>query len=337
MTTSPDFTPVRFSTATLPVRERIPFWREMLGRKFCHVDIEPLPGVPFESEVSLRALPGLRTMDCISSPARQQRTREFVAGGDDAIALPMNLVGAPTFSQRGREVSLGVGEAVIVLQAEPAVMTYSQVHGIALMIPRAALSPLVANIEDAAMQVIPHDNEPLRLLAGYLKLLHEGLPLMTLELRHRVVTHVHDLVAMAIGATRDGAAIAKERGVRAARLAAVKADIMARLDRRDLSILAVALRQQVTPRYVQMLFENEGTTFSQFLLEQRLARAHQLLTSPSHAGWTIRAIALAAGFGDLSHFNRSFRRHYGATPSDVRDAMQREDVGRNRRRSADPS
>jgi AraC-like DNA-binding protein len=45
-----------------------------------------------------------------------------------------------------------------------------------------------------------------------------------------------------------------------------------------------------------------------------------MLTTPSHAGWTISAIALASGFGDLSHFNRSFRRRYGATPSDIRSA-----------------
>jgi AraC-like DNA-binding protein len=33
---------------------------------------------------------------------------------------------------------------------------------------------------------------------------------------------------------------------------------------------------------------------------------------------------LAAGFGDLSHFHRSFRRRYGATPSDVRAAGGRQ-------------
>ncbi len=178
----------------------------------------------------------------------------------------------------------------------------------------------MANIEDTAMRVIPHSNEALRLLTGYLKMLHEGLSLATPELRDRVATHVHDLVAMAIGTTTDGAALAEERGVRAARLAAIKADIRTHLDRRDLSVVAVAARQHVTPRYVQLLFEGEGTTFSQFVLEQRLARAHQLLTSPRHAGWTVSAVALASGFGDLSHFNRSFRRRYGATPSDVRCA-----------------
>src|SRR5262249_26071346 len=157
------------------------------------------------------------------------------------------------------------------------------------------------------------DNEALKLLTGYLRIMmHESLPLATSELRHRVVTHVHDLVALTIGATRDSAAIAADRGVRAARLAAIKADVVARLDRRDLDLVAVAARQRVTPRYVQLLFEGEGTTFSQFVLEQRLARAHGMLISPRHARWTISAIALAAGFGDLSYFNRSFRRRYGA-------------------------
>jgi AraC-like DNA-binding protein len=312
------FAPLRVSTAALPTRDRLPFWREVFGRQYCSLDIEPLSNAPFEAEASLRAMPGLSTMECRIVPTRQQRTPEFLADGDDSICLPMSLSGSMMFSQRGREVSLDAGEAVIVLHAEPAVMTNSQVHAIGLVVSRQALSPLVASVEDTAMQVIPRDSEGLRLLTGYVRMLHEGLPLATTEARQLVAAHVTDLVAMAIGATRDGAAIAAERGVRAARLAAIKADIAARLDRRDLGLTGVAARQHVTPRYVQMLFESEGVTFSQFVLEQRLARAYQMLTSPRHAGWAIGTIALAAGFGDLSHFNRRFRRRYGATPSEVR-------------------
>ena len=44
---------------------------------------------------------------------------------------------------------------------------------------------------------------------------------------------------------------------------------------------------------------------------------------PRFAGMTVSAVALAAGFGDLSHFNRSFRRRYGATPSVVREVATR--------------
>jgi len=85
----------------------------------------------------------------------------------------------------------------------------------------------------------------------------------------------------------------------------------------------VAARQGISPRYVQMLFEAEGTTFSQYVLNRRLALAHRLLTDPRHARSTITAIAFEAGFGDLSSFNHVFRRAYGATPSDVRAAVRR--------------
>ena len=64
--------------------------------------------------------------------------------------------------------------------------------------------------------------------------------------------------------------------------------------------------------------EHEGTSFTDYVLAQRLACAHRLLTDPRHATEKISAIALDAGFGDLSYFNRMFRRRYGETPSGVR-------------------
>jgi AraC-like DNA-binding protein len=43
-----------------------------------------------------------------------------------------------------------------------------------------------------------------------------------------------------------------------------------------------------------------------------------MLGDPRFVGRTISAIAFDAGFGDLSYFNRVFRRRYGLTPSDAR-------------------
>lgn len=71
-------------------------------------------------------------------------------------------------------------------------------------------------------------------------------------------------------------------------------------------------------RYVQMLFESEGATFTAFVLAQRLAVAHRFLANPRLARRTIASIALGCGFGDVSYFNRSFRAAYGQSPSDVR-------------------
>ena len=54
------------------------------------------------------------------------------------------------------------------------------------------------------------------------------------------------------------------------------------------------------------------------MLGQRLVRAYRILTNPLFADRSITSVAFDAGFGDLSYFNRAFRRCYGATPSEVR-------------------
>jgi transcriptional regulator GlxA family with amidase domain len=171
------------------------------------------------------------------------------------------------------------------------------------------------------MRLVPRNCEALRLLADYSSILRENPTLTTPEVRHLAVTHIHDLIAVALGATRDGEAIAEGRGIRAARLRAVKEDILANLSAPELTIVAVALRQQVTPRYVHMLFEGEGITFSEYVLNQRLLRAHRMLTDPRLAGRTITTIAFASGFGDLSHFDRTFHRQFGVTPSEARHGL----------------
>jgi AraC-like DNA-binding protein len=120
--------------------------------------------------------------------------------------------------------------------------------------------------------------------------------------------------------------------VRVTRLAAIKADIARNLGRPDLSVGAVAARQDVTVRYVQMLFEGEATTFSRYVLGRRLALAHRLLADPSWAGRPIKAIAMEAGFSDLAYFSRAFHRRWGAPPSSVRQAAQASASGRPSRR-----
>jgi AraC-like DNA-binding protein len=110
--------------------------------------------------------------------------------------------------------------------------------------------------------------------------------------------------------------------IRAVRLDAIKREIAEHLDCRDLSLAAVARRQRITPRYVQLLFHAEGTTFSRFVLRERLRCARRMLMHPQYASWTISGIAFEVGFGDLSYFTHAFRRHYGASPSITRKAAR---------------
>ena len=106
--------------------------------------------------------------------------------------------------------------------------------------------------------------------------------------------------------------------MRAARLAAIKRWIAANLEEPDLTVGRAARAQGIGPRAIQKLFEEEGTTYSRFVLESRLELARRRLGDVGWAPYPISEVAFASGFGDLSYFNRSFRAAFGEAPSDVR-------------------
>jgi len=149
-------------------------------------------------------------------------------------------------------------------------------------------------------------------LGGFTGLFNQALAGLSVE-------HIYDLIALAIGPNQEGRVLAAGRGLKQARLAGIKAYIERRLAG-DLSIRAVALAYGLTERYVQRLFEQDGGTFSTYVLQRRLALAKRTLCEPASIGQSISLIAYDCGFHDVSHFNHMFKRAFGATPSDVRAA-----------------
>ena len=194
--------------------------------------------------------------------------------------------------------------------------------------PREAVAQRLGRLDETPISLVPHSTEALKLLVTYANAIAEALPLSTPELQRLAVSHTHDLVAAIVRATRDGRAVAEGRGIAAARLRAVMADISEHLGDGDLSVAEIAIRHRVTPRYIHKLFENEGLTFSSFVLGQRLSRAHRILSDPHLADRNISSVAFDVGFGDLSYFDRAFRRRYAATPTEIRQAAMRADLHR---------
>src|SRR5258708_34127653 len=87
---------------------------------------------------------------------------------------------------------------------------------------------------------------------------------------------------------------------------------------RNFSVADVAKHLGVRNRHVQRLFESDGTTFSTFLLDYRLACAFRMLCKSQYGHWGIGKIPDNAGFADLSYFGRFFRKRYCSKPRDFR-------------------
>lgn len=285
--------------------------------------LDPLPSRRIRADIAQRSLGGIGLMSATLSGLRQGNpSPSAVQSRGEEVFFGVTVAGSSLARQRRREVELHDGDGVL-LSSTGAGFTLShpeRVRFLGLRAPRSAIAPLVTNLEEAVMRVIPRDTSALRLLRSYARSVAEDPSLVTPELQQLVVTQLYDLLAMTIGATREAAASGEGRGVRAARLRAIVADVAANLIDGALNVTAVALRHGVTPRYIHKLFEGEGVTFGEFVLGQRLARAHRMLGDSRLSGRAISAIAYDVGFGDLSYFNRTFRRRYGATPSEVANA-----------------
>jgi AraC-like DNA-binding protein len=315
---------LRISTAALPPTQRVAAWREGFGRKILKIEIEPEPGIDFEADMTLQSLPGLG-IGAGSISATRNRLTAGLIDNDDLVFVILRA-GSATALQRGKEETISDGQAIVTDNGAPACFTGHRPARVTnLRFERKNLAPLLANADASALRPMAKDNQALRLLTSYVRLVSAEAQQSSPDLRRIAVTHIHDLAALALGAARDAAEVAKGRGVRVARLHAIKADIMANVASNLPSLDVLAARHGVSPRYIRSLFQSEETTFTDFVLNERLARARALLVGPRQTARSISAIAFAAGFDDLSYFNRCFRRRYGATPSDVRAAAQREE------------
>ncbi|HEY4164432.1 MAG TPA: AraC family transcriptional regulator, partial [Dongiaceae bacterium] len=240
---------------------------------------------------------------------------------NDGVSLGTVFDGRWSAGQLGRTADLGPGDAVFMSNSDLGnISLLEQSRFVTFGLPRSAVESLGLDLGMLVARRIPATNPALRMLLHYLELAREETIAADLELRAVFSDHVCDLLSIVLGATGDAAELAARRGIPAARLHAIKEDVRKGSDRADLSVDVIAARHGVSARYVQRVFETAGTTFTQYLTEQRLARVYKALRRPAARALSISTIAYDCGFADISHFNRLFRRRFGCTPSDARNS-----------------
>ncbi|MFF5926596.1 helix-turn-helix domain-containing protein [Streptomyces hydrogenans] len=97
-------------------------------------------------------------------------------------------------------------------------------------------------------------------------------------------------------------------------LSRVHAHIEEHLTDPDLSPESIARAHHISVRYLQKLFQNDGSTVSQWVRRRRLESCRFEL-GRSTRRITMAAMAHRWGFSSPSHFSRTFRGAYGMSPS----------------------
>ena len=307
-----------FSTDVIPANDRLAVWREVIGRQYMSLDIEPVPSFDFRAQIKLHNLPPTRVAVLQSTPTKYVRTRQHAQAGNADFTFVCPAQDGFRFYRDEHEVAFGAGEALLLCNSGVGTIEVPEDgQAITVSINGTALRAAVRDLDDGRPHRLRADSLPLKLVTAYLGSILQSAALDR-PLGHLVNTHLTDLIALALRPTAETRERARMGAVQAARLAAIRQDVAANLQQLSLSAKSMARRHGVSERYVHLLFEHSGTSFARFIVHERLRRALTMLLDPACDMMRISDIAFAVGFSDLTAFNRAFRRRYGDTPRAIR-------------------
>jgi AraC-like DNA-binding protein len=310
-----------FSTDALPQQHRFSAYCEEVLRPSCGLELRTADPSSFRADLEFRRVGMIDIMTNTLTAIDTARTANLVRDGDDALLVMLLLNGHAYQTQLGDDHELHAGDAIICDSAYPGefnLLTNSKL--LSLKVPRMKFGALLPHMSRFAGLTPGRDRVALRLLSDYLTGTFDVDFGGSDEVARLHQDFIIDLVALALGTTGDTRALAEQRGAQAVRRAAVVQAIAASMADPALDAAIVAARLGMTVRYVHHLLEPTGRSFSEHLLDKRLARAVALLCEATQRHRKIADIAFEVGFKDLSYFNRMFRRKYGGTPTDMREA-----------------
>jgi AraC-like DNA-binding protein len=312
-----------FDTDKLPERHRFPAFREEVIRRYTALDIQTQDQSQFHGAIELQRAGSVDVGAFATAAATFDRAPQLVRDGDDGLIFMLCRSGVAYQTQRGYDQVLQAGEVIICDCGYSGGLHMAKDSRFwSVKVPRGKIAPLFPDVARFAGAKLQKDPSARQLLFGYLG---AGLSVDFSDSSHLGALydeHIVDLIALALGAKGEARELSEQRGGRAARRLEILREIEKCSRDSGLSAVTVALRLGITPRYVHLLLEETGKSFTHHLLEQRLNTAAAMLRDPELRHRRIATIAAEAGFTDLSYFNRAFRRHFGATPSDMREAAR---------------
>ncbi|MGH7005718.1 MAG: helix-turn-helix domain-containing protein, partial [Alphaproteobacteria bacterium] len=285
--------------------------REAVGRGATPIEARTLASRPFAGTIASRALADFRLMRFESAGHVIARTRPAGVSTGAHLLVSLQVGGEARLVQGGCHVEVGAGSGAVGLldTARPFELSFpDEVGRIFFFVPHAALRARAPWLERTEPVSLGPDNPVAAILREYM--LRIGDPASAFDDRTALI-----LLDGFVGALAVASAIqrAGTDNWRALRRDAVRAHMRHGLSDPGMSPATVARAFGLSTRSVHKLFEGSGASFGAWLLGERLEACASALSAAGRE-MRIADIAFGAGFNDISHFNRSFKARFKATP-----------------------
>lgn len=315
---STELKPVVLSTDGWSATNRFDMWRDEFALRVAHVDVNTPDKNAFSADIHVLPLPNLTISKTTVAPCSLTRTPSLLRDGDDGLVFILCLEGEADIRFGEDHVHLKPGNGTLVANHRiGGFFSTAKATTCSIRIDRDLASQFAPSLDDVLVRETRQGDPSLNILRAYLTPLLDAGGLSA-SMTTLADNQIRELLAHIVNPAGDLARSGAYGGIKAARLQAVLQDIALRIADPGLSAAAVGHRLGFSERYVQLLLEGAGFSFSGYVRELRLDRARQMLRDPLLAGKRVIDICELAGFSDLSYFNRTFRARFGQTPKDAR-------------------
>ena len=293
-------------------------WREVICRDFCRLEVGPAEDNYIDCHNEIVLLHSVAIATPKGSSARFARTRDLLQDACDDLVLISATRGKIGVTQGNQAIELTAGQMCLTEMNVVGAVDLNRTGSFTTArFPRRLLLEVAPSTETQLARTLGHDRGLSLMIERYVALCNEVAGELDAVGQKAAAQHLADLVGHLLGTGAERKDIAARGETAAARLDLMKADVLRNLDRSDLTVEAVAEANGISGRQAQRLFAASGTSFTEFVLEQRLLRARQLLLGTLTRHRKVSDIAFTVGFNDLSYFHRAFKRRFGATPVEI--------------------
>ena len=254
--------------------------------------------------------------DSRCGPCSGRRARHQLADTEGEFVFVMiSQKGAMTLTQRDTVATLTPGDVVALDSTQRNQFTVPESLSLrGMVIPRVALDEVGGHPWMRDGVVLDPTAPAIRLLTNHLATLSEVLPGLGSAAMSAARMAALELF---VGALRSDSHVCSATSVRPALRASIERYIDRHLLDGAVTPAAIAAAHWVSIRTVNRVFSATGQTVGEVVRARRIARARAEVTASDQP---VSVLAHRWGFSDTSHFSRTFKAHYGYSPTDYRNA-----------------
>jgi AraC-like DNA-binding protein len=307
------------TTAEIAERKRFQFWQDAVCDTFVELDCQAGAEETFFGEITTAECEGLHFSTVRSDSQIVKRTRSRIhRAREEVMLVSLQVRGIGIIAQDGREARLMPGDFACYDSTRPYTLNFdSSFEQLVLHMPREAMVRRIGRTELWTARRIegasPVGSLVLPFVQRTASIVSDIAPATGSRLSETCLSLVTAALGEKFGQIGQGGSSA-----RTALLFRAKAIIESHLHDHALNTEKVAELVGISPRYLQHLFHQDGTTVSDFIWKRRLEKSRRDLADPLRAAESIAQIALACGFADFGHFSRRYKDAFGASPRDDR-------------------